>query len=582
MRLWKIPARLLLPLAFWGCSLPGNPPLSSAPEGTFPPPSLRRPEPVACPPRVLRGLTLCLDPLPGPGEKRAQEAALYLARLLEKSGAQVALTRFTWAGPFPSPGEDLARALELARRAGAGILLRISGSTPPSPLPERSWTSREAGLVRAVRAEEALGGKRARILPLPLPGESPKGALWIVLPAGPPPPGAFRPHRPPAQALFRAVLAWWKSLGLPPPPPGRSSLPWPLSPPLPGPPSPAQARLLLQAWRRGKALDPTQGWLQVEVKHQDRKWILQGAAEFPALAGAAARLLEAAGFRPLENRIRLLPGPRTGTPPFGVVQVSRALTWAQPRPASGVSRADGPGQVEETEVLYGDPVRILDREGGFLLVHAASGYLGWLEEAAVRRCSRERFLALLAAPRALLLRSFPAGRIQVPSGASLPLRGKKAGAVLLETPAGGTLEVPLDRVALPDPSRGRKAAALALAALGTPYLFGGRDREEGIDCSGLVQACWAAQGIRLPRDARMQVLCGRLVGWAGQWKALRPGDLLFFMNRWGRISHVALSLGGSRFVHASPPEVTLGSLDPEDPWFTPTAKRFVLAKRIGL
>ncbi|HHI68541.1 MAG TPA: NlpC/P60 family protein, partial [Planctomycetes bacterium] len=341
-------------------------------------------------------------------------------------------------------------------------------------------------------------------------------------------------------------------------------------------------RLLLQAWQKGKALDPTQGWLQVEVKREGPRWALLGSSEFPGLARAAGALLEAAGFRPLENRVRLLPDGAAGNPPYGVFRAARALTWARPGEASGLSAADGPGQVEETELLFGDPLRVLDKQKGFLLVHAASGYLGWVEEKAVLRCSEKRFLSLLAAPRALFLKSYRRGDVEVPAGAALPFRGKKGDLVLLETPRGGILPVPSRWVKLSDPSRGEAAAALALSALGTPYLFGGRDREEGIDCSGLVQACWAAQGVRLPRDARMQVLCGRLVGWKGKWEALRPGDVLFFMNRWGRISHVALSLGGSRFVHATPPEVTVGSLDPADPWYTSTARRFVLAKRIRL
>ncbi len=544
--------------------------------------ALERPAPVSCPYRALAGLTLCLDPLPGPGERKTQAAALYLARLLEKSGARTALTRFTRSRPFPAPEEDLSRALALARKAGAEILLRIS-ERAPGPLPRaRPLLPGEARLIRLMKKEKALGGKKARVLPLPPPGKAAKASLWVVLPGGPLPPGAFRAHRPPAQALFRALLLWWKELGGPPPPRPKPSLPWPLTSWEKRPPSPEGARLLLQAWHKGKALDPTQGWFRVEVKREGGKWVLQGSAEFPALAKAAGALLEAAGFQPLENRVRLLPGPRAGNPPYGVFRAARALAWARPAPASGLAAVDGPGQVEETEVLYGDPLRVLDREKGFLLVHAASGYLGWVEERAVIRCPEKRFLSLLAAPRALFLKSFKAGNEEIPAGAALPLRGKERGRVLVETPRGGTLRAPAELVRLSDPSRGEAAAALALQALGTPYLFGGRDREEGIDCSGLVRSCWAAQGVRLPRDARMQVLCGRLVGWAGRWKALRPGDLLFFMNRWGRISHVGLSLGGSRFVHATPPEVTLGSLDPADPWYTPTARRFVLAKRIRL
>ena len=574
------PARLLIPLlALSSCSLGKAPPGPPGPPTL--PSALERPVPFPCPPRALAGLTLCLDPVPGPGERKVQVLALYLARLLEKSGAGTALTRFTRSRPHPSPEEATDRALDLSRRAHALLLLRIS-ATPPARRPSpRTLTAGEALLAEKMKKERALGGERARVLPLPREGMTPEAALWVVLP-GVPPSRSRASHRLPAQALFRAVLAWWKAQGVPRPPVKKPGPGWPAGALGRPPATVEEARLLLQAWRKGSALDPTQGWLQVALKKEGRKWILQGSTEFPALAAAACRLLRDAGLKNVENRVRFLPGEEAGSPPFGVVRAARALTWARPRPACGLAEADGPGQVEETEVLYGDPVRILDRKGPFLLVHAASGYLGWIEQTAVLRCGKERFLSLLAAPRAALKESFEKNGIEIPAGALLPFRGEEGESALLESAGGGILRVPLEKVAPPPPPAGPSAAGAALASLGTPYLFGGRDREEGIDCSGLVRAAWQAQGIHLPRDARMQVLCGRLVGWSGEWRALRPGDLLFFMNSRGRISHTALSLGGSRFIHATPPEVTLGSLDPSDPWYTPTARRFVLAKRIHL
>jgi len=539
----------------------------------------RRPRPEPTPARALSGLTLCLDPLAGPGEGRIQAAALYLGRLARASGAGTALTRFTRSRPYPSPREALERALQVCREAGAELLLRLSSAPPERPSP-RKWNSREAGLAGAIARESARAGIEIPLFPLPVPPDGPPAALWAVLPPGPA--AARRPHRLPAQVLFRALLAWRKSLGAPPPPPSKARPAWPAGALGRPPATVEEARLLLRAWRLGKTLDPTQGWLQVDLKKEGPRWILEGSTEFPALARAAEELLREAGLPKPENRIRLLPSPEAGIPPFGVVRICRALTWARPRPACGVPRADGPGQVEETEVLYGDPVRILDRKGDFLLVHAASGYLGWLRAEALLRCGKERFFSLLAAPRAVFLASWRAGGVEIPAGALLPFRGRKGDSALLESAEGRILRVPLERVRPPSRPAGPEAAALALSALGTPYLFGGRDREEGIDCSGLVRSAWQAQGIHLPRDARMQVLCGRLVGWKGAWKALRPGDLLFFMNKRGRISHVALSLGGSRFVHATPPEVTLGSLDPDDPWYSSGAERFVLAKRIRL
>ena len=51
------------------------------------------------------------------------------------------------------------------------------------------------------------------------------------------------------------------------------------------------------------------------------------------------------------------------------------------------------------------------------------------------------------------------------------------------------------------------AVAYAYAQLGTPYLWGG-DGPGGFDCSGLVQAAYAAAGIQLPRTAQAQYDAG--------------------------------------------------------------------------
>src|SRR5207253_3001246 len=47
------------------------------------------------------------------------------------------------------------------------------------------------------------------------------------------------------------------------------------------------------------------------------------------------------------------------------------------------------------------------------------------------------------------------------------------------------------------------AVSFALAQLGTPYIWGG-EGPGGFDCSGLVQAAYAAAGINLPRTAQEQ------------------------------------------------------------------------------
>jgi probable lipoprotein NlpC len=83
--------------------------------------------------------------------------------------------------------------------------------------------------------------------------------------------------------------------------------------------------------------------------------------------------------------------------------------------------------------------------------------------------------------------------------------------------------------------------------VGTPYREGGQDRR-GIDCSGFTGALYReVAGYGLPRTAREQSRVGRAVDLA----QLQPGDLIFFQTTGEQVSHVAVSLGGSDFAHAS-------------------------------
>lgn len=83
--------------------------------------------------------------------------------------------------------------------------------------------------------------------------------------------------------------------------------------------------------------------------------------------------------------------------------------------------------------------------------------------------------------------------------------------------------------------------------LNTSYLWGGRTLY-GIDCSGFTQQIFRFFNKVLPRDAYQQAALGVLVGFLQEAKC---GDLAFFDNAEGKITHVGIVLDASTIIHAS-------------------------------
>ncbi|MFM2266649.1 MAG: hypothetical protein RL757_89 [Bacteroidota bacterium] len=80
-----------------------------------------------------------------------------------------------------------------------------------------------------------------------------------------------------------------------------------------------------------------------------------------------------------------------------------------------------------------------------------------------------------------------------------------------------------------------------------PYLWGGRS-PFGIDCSGFTQSVFKFLDIPLLRDASQQATQGEEVGFV---EATQAGDLVFFDNAKGKITHVGIMLDSEKIIHAS-------------------------------
>jgi hypothetical protein len=88
---------------------------------------------------------------------------------------------------------------------------------------------------------------------------------------------------------------------------------------------------------------------------------------------------------------------------------------------------------------------------------------------------------------------------------------------------------------------------IAMKYLNSPYQWGGRS-PFGIDCSAFVQNVFKICGYKLLRDASQQAGQGKPVS---SIEEKQPGDLAFFTNPDGKISHTGIVLADDRIIHAS-------------------------------
>ncbi len=225
------------------------------------------------------------------------------------------------------------------------------------------------------------------------------------------------------------------------------------------------------------------------------------------------------------------------SPTLHYVLPQRVFLRAAPRPDGETAN----------ELLYGERVHVYDRVDAWLRVTTErDGYLGWLNAAALAETLPEpnyRFTAprghVFAAPTVASERLF-----ELSFGGALRVEGEEKGWARVVYGRDGTGYVRtslLEPLTTPHPEPSPHAVThFAKRFLETPYSWGGVSAW-GLDCSGLVQTVYGAFGVALPRDADQQARCGAEVG----PDDAQPGDLLFFPG------HVALSLGGTRFIHAN-------------------------------
>jgi len=230
-----------------------------------------------------------------------------------------------------------------------------------------------------------------------------------------------------------------------------------------------------------------------------------------------------------------------------------------------------------SQLLHGHIAQVMERNGLWLHVKSADGYAGWIHQGYVVTMP-DPVPALADTgwndPRPLSLGC----TVRDEHGATrkLPL-----GALVTEgQDRVGGLAMPLEERRHAFPAKADSITASAMTYFeGTSYEWGGVT-PWGCDCSGLVSSSFQMHGVKVPRDAWMQAMTGQPVA---SMKELRPADLLFFSDDpEGKITHVAISLGGMRVVHLALGRggYAVDDLEKGDEYTSLLVKRFRFARRI--
>jgi cell wall-associated NlpC family hydrolase len=96
----------------------------------------------------------------------------------------------------------------------------------------------------------------------------------------------------------------------------------------------------------------------------------------------------------------------------------------------------------------------------------------------------------------------------------------------------------------------------AMKFINSPYIWGGRI-PSGIDCSGLTQLVYKIHGIKIKRNSWQQAESGTEISFIDE---TMPGDLVFFDDDHGTISHVGMIVSRGLVIHASG-RVRIDSID---------------------
>jgi gamma-D-glutamyl-L-lysine dipeptidyl-peptidase len=222
-----------------------------------------------------------------------------------------------------------------------------------------------------------------------------------------------------------------------------------------------------------------------------------------------------------------------------------------------------------TQGVMGEVAEVLDRQGDWVKLRLPDSYEGWAQNFSTVDIDKETEALFQQLPHIMIHTPF------LPVYPSADFKGPRMAVTTMGTtfpylkhcnenyeillPDGRHGHIQQKTMGVTDPRDIILCAAGRL--LGASYFWGGKT-ENGIDCSGLVQMCFRIAGLSLPRDASQQIKV--LKKHPVDMEIAKPGDLAFFQNEKGNITHVAIMRKTPEYIHSSG-EVKINTFDPNAP-----------------